>query len=74
MKQVIYFITKEDELIFAQNFKHKDEAEAKEALKATYEDVKTQDNIKDIQYTENKLIFTDTAENDSDEVHTMVIQ
>lgn len=73
MVQVIYFITKENELIFARNFKHKDRAEAIEALKATHEDMLTQDNIKDIQYTEDKLVFTDTAEGESDEIHTVII-
>ena len=74
MKQVVYFITKEDELIFAQNFKYDTKEEAEKAIKNTYENVKTQDNIKDIQYVENKLVFTDTAENDSDEIHTMLIK
>lgn len=74
MKQVVYFITKEDELIFAQNFKYDTKAEAEKAIKNTYENVKTQDNIKDIQYVKNKLVFTDTAENDSDEIHTMLIK
>ena len=74
MKQVVYFITKEDELIFAQNFKYDTKEEAEKAIKNTYENVKTQDNIKDIQYVENRLVFTDTAENDSDEIHTMLIK
>ena len=74
MKQVVYFITKEDELIFAQNFKYDTKAEAEKAIKNTYENVKTQDSIKDVQYAKNKLVFTDTAENDSDEIHTMLIK
>ena len=74
MKQVVYFITKEDELIFAQNFKNDTKAEAEKDIKNTDENVKTQDTIKDIQYVENKLVFIDTAENDSDEIHTMLIK
>ena len=74
MVQVVYFITKEDELIFAQNFKYDTKEEAEKAIGSTYQDVKTQDSIKDIQYEKDKLIFTDTAENDSNEIHTMLIK
>lgn len=74
MVQVVYFITKEDELIFAQNFKYDTKEEAEKAIENTYKDIKIQDSIKDIQYEKDKLVFTDTAENDSDEIHTMIIK
>lgn len=74
MAQIIYFITKENEIIFAQNFKYDYKEDAQEDIKTTYKDIKTRDNIKDIEYTANKLKFTDTAENDSDEIHTITIQ
>lgn len=74
MVQVVYFITKEDEIIFAQNFEYDTKTKAKKAIENTYEDIKIQDRVKDIQYTKDKLVFTDTVENDSDEIHTILIK
>ncbi len=73
MTQIIYTIVKNNELILAQNIPYDDKTEAKRQLKTVYEDIKTKPNIKDITYNSTQLIFTDTAENDSDEIHKFEI-
>lgn len=73
MIPVMYYITKEEELIYAtgNNFNTKEEAQA--ALKRTYEDVQHQENIVNVKLTEDRLTFTDRVQGDSDEVHTFII-
>lgn len=73
MVQIIYTIVKNNELILAQNLQYSSKVEAKRQLKALYEDIKTKSNIKDITYNSTQLVFTDTAENDSDEIHKFEI-
>ena len=74
MTTVMYYITKEDEIIYATGNNFNTKEEAQEVLKRTYEDVKGQDNIVDIKLTEDRLIFTDRVEGDSDEIHTFAIK
>lgn len=73
MIPVMYYITKEEELIYAtgDNFNTKEEAQA--VLKRTYEDVQHQKDIVDIKLTEDRLTFIDRVQGDSDEVHTFLI-
>lgn len=73
MVQIIYTIVKNNELILAQNLPYSSKTEAKRQLNALYEDIKTKPNIKDITHNSTQLIFTDTAENDSDEIHKFEI-
>ena len=73
MVQIIYTIVKNNELILAQNLQYSSKAEAQKQLKALYEDIKTKTNIKDITHNSTQLVFTDTAENDSDETHKFEI-
>lgn len=73
MVQIIYTIVKNNELILAQNLQYSSKAEAQRQLNALYEDIKTKTNIKDITHNNTQLVFTDTAENDSDEIHKFEI-
>ena len=73
MVQIIYTIIKDNELILAQNLQYSSKVEAKRQLNALYEDITTKPNIKDITYNSTQLVFTDTAENDSDEIHKFEI-
>lgn len=73
MITLIYHITKNNEIIFAQNFKYETKEEAQQDIKNVYNNIKTKDNIKEINYTTDKLVFTDFAEGESDEIHTFTI-
>ena len=73
MTQIIYTIVKNNELILAQNLQYSSKVEAKRQLNALYEDIKIKSNIRDITYNSTQLVFTDTAENDSDEIHKFEI-
>lgn len=73
MIPVMYYITKEEELIYATGNNFNTKEEAQEVLKRTYEDVQRQEDIVDISLTEDRLTFTDRVQGDSDEVHTFII-
>lgn len=73
MIPIMYYITKEEELIYATGNNFNTKEEAQEVLKHTYEDVQHQPNIVDIELTEDKLTFTDRVQNDTDEIHTFII-
>lgn len=77
MVQIMYTITRANELIFAQNFQHDTKKDAQEALKATQKDiiaVQEKNGIKDIIFTGNTLMFTQALENEIPEIHTIMIQ
>ena len=73
MYKVLYCITKENELIFATANLFKTLQEAKEVLQNTYNNIKNKPHIKNIDLTNEQLIFTDTAENETDEIHKFQI-
>lgn len=73
MIPVMYYITKEEELIYATGDNFNTKEEAQQILKRTYEDMQHQENIVDIKLTEDRLTFTDRIQGDSDEVHTFLI-
>lgn len=73
MIPVMYYITKEEELIYATGDNFNTKEEAQEVLKRTYEDVQHQKDIVDIKLTEDRPTFTDRVQGDSDEVHTFFI-
>lgn len=66
---IVYTIFKNRELIFAQNFRTDDITDAKKRLAETLKDIRKNENITDIKYTENELEFVDI-----DEKHIMFIK
>jgi hypothetical protein len=70
----MYYITKENEIIYATGNNFNTREEAQDVLKRTYEDVQGQDDIVDIKLTEDTLTFTDRVVGDSDEIHTFTIR
>lgn len=66
---IVYTIFKNRELIFAQNFRTDDITDAKKKLAETLKDIRKNENITDIKYTENELEFVDI-----DEKHIMFIK
>lgn len=66
---IVYTIFKNRELIFAQNFRTDDITDAKKRLAETLKDIRKNENITDIRYTENELEFVDI-----DEKHIMFIK
>lgn len=74
MITVMYYITKENEIIYATGNNFNTREEAQDVLKRTYEDVQGQDDIVDIKLTEDTLTFIDRVVGDSDEIHTFAIR
>ena len=66
---IVYTIFKNRELIFAQNFRTDNITDAKKRLAETLKDIRKNENITDIRYTENELEFVDI-----DEKHIMFIK
>ena len=73
MTQIMYYITRNNELIFATGYNFDTKEEAQKTLADTYEDIKDKINIKDIKLTEKELIFTDTTEGEPDEIHNFIM-
>ena len=73
MIPVMYYITKENELIYATGDNFDTKEEAQQVLKRTYEDMQHQKDIVDIKLTEDRLTFIDRIQGDTDEVHTFLI-
>lgn len=65
---ILYSIFKNNELIWAKNYSTDNINDAKNRLKATYEDIKNNNKITDINFEGKKLEF-----NDLDEKHIMLI-
>lgn len=65
---ILYSIFKNDELIWARSYSTDNINDAKNRLKATYEDIKNNNKITDINFEGKKLEF-----NDLDEKHIMLI-
>ncbi len=65
---IMYYIFKNKELIWARNFKVKNEIDAKKRLEKTLNDIKKNKNITNINYDGKKLEFLDI-----DEKHVMKI-
>ena len=65
---ILYSIFKNDELIWARNYSTDNINDAKNRLKATYEDIKNNNKITNINFEGKKLEF-----NDLDEKHIMLI-
>ena len=65
---ILYSIFKNDELIWARSYSTDNINDAKNRLKATYEDIKNNNKITDINFEGEKLEF-----NDLDEKHIMLI-
>lgn len=66
---IVYTIFKNRELIFAQSFRTDNITDAKKRLAETLKDIRKNENITDIKYTENELEFVDI-----DEKHIMFIK
>lgn len=73
MIQIMYYITRNNELIFATGYNFNTKEEAQKVLVDTYEDIKNKINIKDIKLTEKELIFTDIAEGEPNEIHNFIM-
>ncbi len=73
MVQVMYYITKEDEIIFATSNKFNSLEEAMTLLKGMYADLMAKSNIKNITLTDKELTFTDFKEGETDEIHKFII-
>ncbi len=65
---ILYSIFKNNELIWARSYSTDNINDAKNRLKATYEDIKNNNKITDINFEGKKLEF-----NDLDEKHIMLI-
>ena len=65
---IMYMIFKRNELIWARNFRVKNETDAKERLEKTLEDIKQNKNIINIKFDGKSLEFLDI-----DEKHVMNI-
>ena len=65
---ILYSIFKNNELIWARNYSTDNINDAKNRLKSTYEDIKNNNKITDINFEGKKLEF-----NDLDEKHIMLI-
>ncbi|MGM9881473.1 MAG: hypothetical protein ACI31S_01365 [Bacilli bacterium] len=65
---IVYTIFKNGELIWARNYSTNNIKDAKNRLKSTYEDIKNNNKITDINFEGKKLEF-----NDLDEKHIMLI-
>lgn len=73
MIHIMYYITRNNELIFATGHTFDTKEEAQKTLADTYEDIKDKINIKDIKLTEKELIFTVTTEGEPDEIHNFIM-
>ena len=73
MITILYTITKEKDLIFAQPVNYTTKGEAEAILNDIHNDLKYNDYIKNIKYSTNVLEFTDTREGETDEIHKFEI-
>lgn len=53
---LVYTIFRGEELIWARNYLYEDLKKAEQDLENTYNDIKTKEEVSNIQYTENKKL------------------
>lgn len=69
MVQIFYIITKNEELIYVQNFRKRNADTAKKAIKRLYESIKHNKRVSNINFSETELNFI----NDNIEKHKIFI-